>query len=412
MTEPSMSGWTPDRRAWTGLPAAGAWGLLAAALFLAFLAMWVVTPAPVYALLPFGVAVPELSPLLSALALAVAAGAWLGRSRRPARIAAVISLGAAVLLALPVAQLPAAVRRFDASMAAAGFGAARLNSVNPTSATARGSSSVRRGVLVGDAGGAPLTADIYARDGVHDAPLLVQIYGGAWQRGRPGDDEVFARYFAARGYVVAAIDYRHAPASRWPAQIDDVRTALAWLGVHGPEFGADPTRLALVGRSAGAQLALVAAYQAGAPAVAGVVSFYGPVFLADGWREPPRPDPLDTRSILETYLGGTPDQVPDRYAAASPVTYLSPQSPPTLLVYGRRDHIVEVRFARRLEARLREIGVPAVLIEIPWAEHAFDLLPHGLSARVAFTYTERFLAGLPALHADARPVADARPRPR
>jgi acetyl esterase/lipase len=154
----------------------------------------------------------------------------------------------------------------------------------------------------------------------------------------------------------------------------------------------------LVGRSAGAQLALVAAYQDGAPAVAGVVSFYGPVFLADGWREPPRPDPLNVRGVLETYLGGTPDQVPDRYAAASPITYLSPQSPPTLLVYGSHDHVVEVRFARRLEARLHEVGVPAVLLEIPWAEHAFDVLPHGLGARVALSYTERFLAGLPGLH--------------
>jgi len=387
-----MSGWTPEPRAWTGVRAAGAWGLLAAALFLAFLAIWVVTPAPVYALLPLGVAVPELSPLLSAIALAVAAGAWLWRSRRPARLAAVVAIGAAVLLAVPVAQLPAAVRRFDASMAAAGFGPR-----DAEEAGASGLSTVRRGVVVGAGGASPLTADVYARDGVRGAPLLVQIYGGAWQRGRPGDDEVFARHFAARGYVVAAIDYRHAPASRWPAQIDDVRTALAWLRAHARELGADPARLVLVGRSAGAQLALVAAYQAGAPAVAGVVSYYGPVFMADGWREPPRPDPLDVRSILETYLGGTPDQVPERYAAASPVTYVSPQSPPTLLIYGRRDHIVEVRFARRLEARLHEVGVPAALLEIPWAEHAFDVLPHGLSARVAFTYTERFLAGLPGL---------------
>jgi len=103
-----------------------------------------------------------------------------------------------------------------------------------------------------------------------------------------------------------------------------------------------------------------------APAVSGAISFYGPVYLADGWREPPRPDPLGVRAVLETYLGGTPDQVPDRYAAASPVTYVSKQSPPTLLVYGQRDHIVEVRFARRLEARLRDAGVPVALLELPW----------------------------------------------
>ena len=150
----------------------------------------------------------------------------------------------------------------------------------------------------------------------------------------------------------------------------------------------------LIGRSAGAQLALVAAYRDGAPAVAGAISFYGPVYLAEGWREPPRPDPLDVRAVLETYLGGTPDQVPGRYAAASPVTYVSRQSPPTLLVYGKRDHIVEVRFARRLEARLRDAGVPVALLDLPWAEHAFDVLPDGLSAQVALFYTERFLAAV------------------
>ena len=95
--------------------------------------------------------------------------------------------------------------------------------------------------------------------------------------------------------------------------------------------------------------------------------------------------------------------MPDRYAAASPVTYVSAKVPPTLLVYGRRDHIVEVRFARQLEARLRQVGAPVVLLEIPWAEHAFDILPDGLSAQVALFYTERFLAGLPALHEQPRP---------
>jgi len=386
-----MFGWTPDSRGWTGLRTAAVWGLLALAMFLAFLAIWVVTPAPSYALLPFGVAVPELSPVLCAIAAIVAVIAWFARVRRPARAAAIVALLAALPLAVPLVQLPAAVSRFDAAMTAAGF-QARLNFLNLASAPETGPSSVRRGVVVGAAGSAPLTADIYARDGVSHAPLLVQIYGGAWQRGRPGDDEPFARYFAARGYVVAAIDYRHAPAARWPAQIDDVRTAIAWLRAHARDLGADPSRLVLVGRSAGAQLALVAAYQDGAPAVSGVVSYYGPVFLADGWREPPRPDPLDVRTVLETYLGGTPDQVPVRYSAASPVTYVSRNSPPTLLVYGRRDHIVEVRFAHRLESRLHEVGVPAVLLELPWAEHAFDALPHGLSARVALFYTERFLA--------------------
>ncbi len=203
---------------------------------------------------------------------------------------------------------------------------------------------------------------------------------------------MFARYFASRGYVVFAIDYRHAPGSQWPSQIEDVRTALEWIHGHASEYDADATRMALFGRSAGGQLALAAAYLDGAPKVSAVVSYYGPTDLTEGWRAPPRPDPLGVRPILEAYLGGTPDQVPDRYRAASPVTHASAAVPPTLLVYGSRDHVVEARFGRALHERLRSAGAMSVLLEIPWAEHAFDAVPNGLSGQLALYYTERFLA--------------------
>ena len=161
--------------------------------------------------------------------------------------------------------------------------------------------------------------DIYRPATAGRYPSVVQVYGGAWQRGAPGDDAAFATYLAAHGFVVFAIDYRHAPRWQWPAQIEDVRTALGWIRAHGGEYDADVSRLALLGRSAGAHLAMLAAYEPGAPAVAAVVSYYGPVDLADGYRNPPRPDPLDVRSVEEALLGGTPDQVPDRYREASPI---------------------------------------------------------------------------------------------
>ena len=66
----------------------------------------------------------------------------------------------------------------------------------------------------------------------------------------------------------------------------------------------------------------------------------------------PRPDPIGSRPLLEAYLGGTPNQVPERYAAASPIEHVSARVPPTLLIYGSRDHIVEARYGRDLHARL------------------------------------------------------------
>jgi acetyl esterase/lipase len=218
----------------------------------------------------------------------------------------------------------------------------------------------------------------------------VQVYGGAWQGGSRTDHETFARYFAHRGYVVFAIEYRHAPVRQWPAQIEDVRSALAWIRAQGPAYEADPGRLVIVGRSAGAQLALVAAYTA-EPAPAAVVNFYGPTDLAGGWSDPPDPDPISVRDVLETFLGGAPDAMPERYREASPITYAAAGPPAALHIYGARDHVVLPRFGRELHEKLRSIGATSVLLEIPWAEHAFDELPNGLSGQLALYYTERFL---------------------
>jgi acetyl esterase/lipase len=251
---------------------------------------------------------------------------------------------------------------------------------------------IRRGVEFARPAGVPLTLDVYRPGTPGPHPILVQLYGGAWQRGSPEDNGSFASYFASNGYVVVAIDYRHAPAWKWPAQIQDVRAALGWVIAHSTEYEGDRNRIGMIGRSAGAQLALVAAFQAGSPLVRAVASYYGPVDLAEGWRTPPWPDPLDIRTILNTYLGGTPDSVPEQYRGASPITYVGRNAPPTLLIYGGRDNVVQARFGLELYDRLQNVGATAVLLDLPWAEHAFDALPNGLSGQISLYYTERFLA--------------------
>jgi acetyl esterase/lipase len=147
----------------------------------------------------------------------------------------------------------------------------------------------------------------------------------------------------------------------------------------------------LLGRSAGAHLAMMAAFESGALPVRAVVSYYGPVDLTDGYRNPPSPDPLDVRAIEEALLGGTPDEVPDRYREASPISYVARRLPPSLLIYGGRDHIVLPTFGARLDERLRAEGATSVFLEIPWAEHAFDAVPNGPSGRLSLYYTEQFL---------------------
>ena len=87
---------------------------------------------------------------------------------------------------------------------------------------AAGHARVSRGIPFAAPEGVRLTLDVYQPPVAGRYPSVVQIYGGAWQRGAPGDDAAFATYLAARGYVVFAIDYRHAPRWQWPAQIEDV----------------------------------------------------------------------------------------------------------------------------------------------------------------------------------------------
>jgi acetyl esterase/lipase len=354
--------------------------LIAAASLLLAGSIWIVIPAPAYALLPVGVVAPEVSPLLLVAALIV--GACALRAGGAARsVVLVLSVATAAVASRPLLQWQTTHARFDAATQAW-----------PAATTGRetDSISITRGIAFAEPGGSALTLDLYRPDVNRPLPIVMQLYGGAWQRGAPGDNASFATALARRGYLVIAIDYRHAPRWPWPAQIDDVRAAVEWVIMHAGDYGGDPRLIALVGRSSGAQLALVEAYTDPARFSA-VVSLYGPTDLAAGWRTPPSPDPLPVRPVLEAFLGGTPDTVPQRYAAASPITYVSKKAPPTLLIYGARDHIVEPRFGRDLDARLHAAGASSVYLEVPWAEHAFDAVP-GLGTRAVQPYIERFLA--------------------
>lgn len=370
--------------------------LLATALL--FLSIWIVTAAPVAWLYPLSAGAPEVSPFLLGLSLLVFLLTLRRLSTR--KVAALFALAAAAISAIPISKLSAVERAFDQEFARAFPYSANLRM--PDNARARpvvardlvtgittGDVRVTRGLQFAAPEGRPLVLDVYRSTVEGRLPAIVQVHGGAWQRGTRTENETFARYFASRGYVVFAIEYRHAPQSRWPAALEDTRAAIAFVRRQAVPFDVDDSRLAVMGRSAGGQLALIAGYTSDAAAV---VSYYGPTDLEKGWRNPPDPDPFAVRSILETFLGGMPDAIPNRYREASPRSYVSSGAPPTLLIQGTRDHVVRPEFAREFHTKLKEVGAKSMLVEIPWAEHAFDVLPNGLSGQLALYCTERFLA--------------------
>src|SRR5690348_12184364 len=118
------------------------------------------------------------------------------------------------------------------------------------------------------AGYRPLLLDVYrqaAGGSGHPRPLVVYIHGGGWRHGDSRTTGAFTNFprvlasLAARGYVVASIDYRLSAEARYPAAVRDVNSAIAYLRLHAREWGIDPTRVVLWGASAGAYLAAMSA---------------------------------------------------------------------------------------------------------------------------------------------------------
>lgn len=372
-----------------------------------FLSVWIVIPAPVFSLLPLSVGAPEVSPWLVGLNAIATLLAFKSRTSWIGRIGLGFGVIGLIISFLPLSQLPATNQQADTAMIQV-LGADYLAKIpQPVQAQMRPQPFVLADVFRGiptrqvrySSGipfaapdGVPLKLNIYRPPQVGKYPAIVVIYGGAWQRGSARANAQFNRYMAARGYVVWAIAYRHAPRYRFPAQLEDVQAALAFIQQHATEYETDVERIALLGRSAGAHLAMLAAYHPEAPRIRAVVNYYGPVNLTKGYYDLPYPDPIDVRAVLQAFLGGSPDELPELYWQASPISYVTQPQPPSLLVYGGQDHIVQAKFGRALRDRLRAVGSQAIFLEIPWAEHAFDAVFNGVSNQLALYYTERFLA--------------------
>ena len=222
-------------------------------------------------------------------------------------------------------------------------------------------------------------------------PLIIMIHGGSWNGGSKRQLRAMNRYLAAQRYTVASINYRHAPKWRFPAPVDDVFAAIAFLRTNAQELRIDATRIVLIGRSAGGQIALSAAYSGRDPAIRGVVSFYAPTDLVLGYEKPSRPLVLDSQTALEDYLGGSPDEKRETYLAASPIQHVSETTPSTLLIHGELDPIVWPVHSELLSARLETAGHRQLYLSLPWATHGCDANIAGPSGQLSLYAINRFL---------------------
>jgi acetyl esterase/lipase len=241
-----------------------------------------------------------------------------------------------------------------------------------------------------------LELDVY-RASSHPAdapsPAVVYIHGGGWRvshRSRaPRETREWERGFFQRiveaGFIVVAPDYRLSGEAIFPAQRDDVLTALAWLRAQVGALGVDAGRLYLWGASGGGLLAALAAL-VDVPPVAGVVCWYPVTDLL-------ALDHEASDSFEAHLLGGPIGRNRDRAVAASPVTHVHPGAPPFLLQHGDADTWVQCEQSVRLAEGLQRAGAPVELEVVAGADHFFGGAP---DAEAIFARALRFLLDLDA----------------
>lgn len=214
--------------------------------------------------------------------------------------------------------------------------------------------------------------DVYFPEAGGPWPALVYVHGGAWMHGDKAEAAMFARGMTAQGYLVVSLNYRLYPAGRYPAMIQDVKCAIRSLRAHAGEYNLDPNRIGAMGASAGGHLVSllgtsdansewdVGEYLEQSSRVQAVVAM-APVM--DLTRSFPN---ADIELMRQVGFGE------DNIVQASPITHVTPDDPPFLLIHGDRDELVPVEQSQLMYDRLIQANVPAQLVIVKNARHSMS----------------------------------------
>ena len=254
---------------------------------------------------------------------------------------------------------------------------------------------------------------------------IIFLHGSGWTAGdKDFGTRPFFSHLIAQGHTVMDVAYRLYPEVLLDEMVGDAKRAVAWMKENAEKYRIDPAKIVLAGGSAGGHVAMLAAYTPKESkftpeelkkldlSVCGMIAYYTPVDLTAGyipWMESnPNSDlpapPIGTRlEGMESYkfagrmdllLGGSPEEVPEVYKMAAPITHVNTETPPTLLFQGTTDVLVPVEPTELLYKKLVEVGIPALMIIFPITEHMFDFLFPQVSppAQSALYDVDRFLA--------------------
>jgi acetyl esterase/lipase len=216
------------------------------------------------------------------------------------------------------------------------------------------------------------------------APVLIQVPGGAWAvNGKRGQAYTLMSRMVELGWICVSIDYSKSPRCAFPAHIIDVKRAIAWVRENITDYGGDPDFIAITGGSAGGHLASLAALTPNDPAfqpgfegadttVQAVVPYYGVYDFTDVENMHGLMLPFLEQFVMRARYA----DAPERFKAASPISYARGEAPPFFVLHGEKDELVPCGQARAFCAALRAAGAPTVAYaELANAHHAFDITP-------------------------------------
>jgi acetyl esterase len=248
------------------------------------------------------------------------------------------------------------------------------------------------------------------------APILLYIHGGGFTMGDRFESGTNLRWFTDRGWLALSIDYTLSSVDRhlWDTTTRQVGCAMVWTAANAARLGGDPTRISLLGSSAGGNLAINAAYLANAgrlesscagtvPRVSVVSALYPPVDLAAAWASQVPAISAMARQFNTYYVGGSPQQYPNRYRFVASATHINAAAPATLVILGDNDHLVPPDATDRFAQQARNAGIDLESIRFPYGDHGFNLNQNGIGNQFYLGMTEKFLSEHGQRPANSRP---------
>lgn len=319
------------------------------------------------------------------------------RARVAAWLFSVVVIMTVAMAAIPTIAIRRQARQWNARAAFRAYAlfAAHMNS---------GSPQLNRSVVYGTAkDGTKLELDVWQTGRPKTGrrrPAVLMLHGGMWTNGNRSGMPDWNRWLNDLGYEVFDVEYRVPPPVRWLDEVGDVKSALGWIVAHADDYYVDPKRISAMGGSAGANLAMLAAYSVDSPAlppstnvprvaIRSVINLYGPTDMTLLYKAGTNPEYV--QPLLRQYIGGSPDECPDRYRELSPLTHITTTAPPTLTILGASDRLVSVDHATLLDHALSNANVPHEVYLLPANDHGFDVNWGGLGTQIARAKIRSFL---------------------